>query len=133
MIVIARIVNHILVGIIQPITTYFAMWTEDFVIPTRPAPYDVTIDNNATFVVRNRMEAAHQTLNADYKVIEQPKKGASQFIRAVVGKMWYKALRHPITFYNNVTAFALLEYLRTNSSGLHSHDLAKLPSKMLHY
>jgi hypothetical protein len=64
---------------------------------------------------------------------EAAKKGASDFIRAVVDETWYKALRHPVTFYNNVTAFTLLEYLHTNSGGLHSNDLATLPSEMLHY
>jgi hypothetical protein len=47
--------------------------------------------------------------------------------------MWIKPLLHPITFYNNVTAYNLLEYLRTNSGGLHNTDLATLPTEMLHY
>ena len=133
MIVVPGIVSHNLVGLFQPIATYVNTWNNAFVIPTRPAPYDTTIDDNATSVVRNRMEAKHNNLLADYEVFEAAEKGASDFIRAVVDETWYKALRHPVTFYNNVTAFTLLEYLRTNSGGLHSNDLATLPSEMLHY
>jgi hypothetical protein len=57
----------------------------------------------------------------------------SAFIQAVVEEVWIKAPRHPITFYNNVTAYTLIEYLRTNSGCLHSNSLATLPSEMLHY
>ena len=57
----------------------------------------------------------------------------SAFIQAVVEEVWIKALHHPITFYNNVTAYTLLEYLQANSGGLHNNDLATLPATMLHY
>jgi hypothetical protein len=133
MIIVAGTVNHNLIGLIQPIATYVATWTAAFVIPTRPTPYNLAIDDNATSVVRNRMEAAHNTLITDYEVFEAAEMGASAFIRTVVDETWYKALRHPITFYNNVTAFTILEYLRNNSGGLHSNDLTTLPSEMLHY
>ena len=32
-----------------------------------------------------------------------------------------------------MTAFTFIEYLRTNSGGLHSNDLTTLPSEMLRY
>jgi hypothetical protein len=57
----------------------------------------------------------------------------SAFIQAVVEEVWIKALRHPITFYNNVTAYNLLKYLQTNSCGLRNNDLATLPAAMLHF
>ena len=44
-----------------------------------------------------------------------------------------QALRDPVTFYNNVTAYDMLEFLLTNSGGLHDVDLATLPSTMLQY
>jgi hypothetical protein len=79
------------------------------------------------------MEAAHATVIFDFETYTAAEKGVSAFIQAVVNKMWIKPLRHPITFYNNVTAYDLLEYLRTNSGGLHNTDLATLPTEMVHY
>ena len=38
-----------------------------------------------------------------------------------------------MTFYNNVTAYDLLEHLVTNSGGLHNNELLSLPEKMLSY
>ncbi len=69
----------------------------------------------------------------DFETYTAAKKGVSAFIQAVVDKTWIKPLCHPITFYNNVTAYNLLEYLRTNSGGLHNTNLATLPTEMLHY
>jgi hypothetical protein len=79
------------------------------------------------------MEAAHTTVVSYFETYTAAEKGVSAFIQVVVNKTWIKPLRHPITFYNNVTAYALLEYLRTNSVGLHNTNLATLPTKMLHY
>ena len=76
MIVVPGIVSHNLVGLFQPIATYVDTWNAAFVIPTRPAPYYTTIDDNATSVVRNRMEAKHNNLRADYKDFEAAEKGA---------------------------------------------------------
>jgi hypothetical protein len=79
------------------------------------------------------MEASHTTVVSNFETYTAAKKGVSAFIQAVVNKTWIKPLRHPITFYNNVTAYDLLEYLRTNSGGLHNTNLATLPTEMLHY
>jgi len=38
-----------------------------------------------------------------------------------------------LTFYNNVTAYALLQHLTTNSGGLHNNELVNLPTEMLSY
>ncbi len=84
-------------------------------------------------VVRNRMEAAHATVISDFETYIAAKKRVSAFIQAVVNETWIKPLCHPITFYNNVMAYDLLEYLHTNSGGLHNTDLATLPTEMLHY
>jgi hypothetical protein len=133
MITVAGQVNHDLTGLIQHDVSYTATWTAPFPRPVRPAPYDPNIPNAATPVVRNRMEAAHATVVSDFKTYTAAKKRVSAFIQAVVDEMWIKPLHHLITFYNNVTAYDLLEYLRTNSGGLHNTDLATLPTEMLHY
>ena len=79
------------------------------------------------------MEARHTAILKDFDVFTAAKKGVSAFIQAVVDKTWIKPQRHPVTYYNNVTAYTLLEYLRSNSGGLHNTDLATLPSEILHY
>jgi hypothetical protein len=38
-----------------------------------------------------------------------------------------------LTFYNNVTAYAILQHITTNSGGLHSNELVNLPTEMLSY
>ncbi len=133
MITVAGQVNHNLIGLIQHDMSYTAPWTAPFPRPVRSAPYDPNIPDAATPVVRNRMEAAHTTVVSDFKTYTTAKKGVSAFIQAVVDKTWIKPLRHPITFYNNVTAYNLLEYLRTNSGGLHNTNLTTLPTETLHY
>ena len=55
-----------LVGIIKPTITYTVTWGQAFVCPPRPTAYDLTIQDNATPVLRNRMEAAHNLLLQDY-------------------------------------------------------------------
>jgi hypothetical protein len=83
--------------------------------------------------MRNRMEAAHRTLINDYNTYLAAKKDLSLFIQTVVDEVWYKDLRHPMTFYNNVTAYALLDHLVANSGGLHNNELVCLPAEMLSY
>ena len=133
MIVVPGQINHNLIGLIQHVTSYTATWLAAFPRPVRPPPYDPNIPDGATSVVRNRMEAAHAAVVADFEVFTAAEKGVSAFIQTVVDEVWIKTLRHPVTFYNNVTAYALLEHLRDNSGGLHGNDLATLPSEMLHY
>jgi hypothetical protein len=133
MITVASQVDHNLIGLIQHDVSYITTWTVPFPRPVRPAPYDPNIPGAATPVVRNRMEAAHATVVSDFQTYTAVEKGVSAFIQAVVDETWIKPLRHLIIFYNNVTAYNLLEYLRTNSGGLHNTDLATLPTEMLHY
>jgi hypothetical protein len=124
---------HNLVGLIQETASYTADWHAAFPRPVRPAPYDITIADNATNVVKNRMEAAHRTLIDDYNAYVAAEKGICNFIQTVVEEVWYKDLRHALTFYNNVTAYALLGHLTSNSGGLHNNELVSLPTEMLSY
>jgi hypothetical protein len=90
----------------------------------------MTIPDDAKAVVRNRSEAAHMVLVNTYEAAEE---GIKTFNYATVDETWIKALRDPVTFYNNITAYNMFEHLRTNSGGLHDVDLATLPADMLHY
>jgi hypothetical protein len=71
--------------------------------------------------------------HGDYNAYVAAEKGISHFIQTVVDEVWYKDLRNALTFYNNVTAYDLLEHLVTNSGGLHSNELVNLPAEMLMY
>ena len=55
-----------LVGIIELKITYTVMWGQAFVRPPRPTAYDLTIQDNVTPVLQNRMEAAHTLHLQDY-------------------------------------------------------------------
>ena len=122
---------HNLVGLIQETASYTADWHAAFPRPVRPAPYDINIADIATNVVKNRMEAAHRTLIDDYNAYVAAEKGICNFIQTVVEEVWYKDLRHALTFYNNVTAYALLGHLTSNSGGLHNNELVSLPTEIL--
>jgi hypothetical protein len=124
---------HNLVGIIQETAAYTADWNAPFPRPARPPPYDINIADDATNVVKNRMEAAHRTLIEDHNAYIAAEKGTSTFIQTVVEEVWYKDLRNALTFYNNVTAYAILEHITTNSGGLHNNELVNLPTEMLSY
>ena len=69
----------------------------------------------------------------DFNTFEAAEEGIKAFLIANIDETWLKPLRDATTFYNNVTAYTMLEFLRTNSGGLHDVDLATLPSEMLHY
>ncbi len=56
---VASTATHNLVGIIQQDTSYTARWGASFPRPVRIAVYDTTIKDDATPVVRSRMEANH--------------------------------------------------------------------------
>jgi hypothetical protein len=79
------------------------------------------------------MEAAHRTLIEDYNAYIAAEKGVSKFIQIVVDEVWYKDLRHALTFYNYVTAYDILQHLTSTSGGLHNNELVNLPTEMLLY
>ena len=79
------------------------------------------------------MEAAHRTLIDDYNAYVAAEKGTSNFIQTVVEEVWYNDLRHALTFYNSITAYALLQHLTTNSGEIHNNELVSLPTKILSY
>ena len=122
-----------LVGIIEPTITYTLTWGQQFVRPPRPTPYDLTIANDATPVVRNRSEAAHTLLLNDYYSYVAAEKGAAKLIRDSVAETYYKDLEHATTFYNKVTADELLIHLRTNCGGVEPENLIALQTAMASY
>ena len=57
--------THNLIGIIRANPAYLKRYGEAFPKPPRVGAYDLDIDDNATAVVRARLEAAHKARRAD--------------------------------------------------------------------
>ncbi len=55
--------------------------------------YDTSIKDDATTVVRVRAEAAHKARLDSYASFEAAKRGAANFLRKVVDKVWYNNLK----------------------------------------
>ena len=51
----------------------------------------------------------------------------------MIEEVHIKELKVTGTFYNNVTAYTLMEHLKTNCGGLHTTDLINLPTQMIGY
>ena len=69
---------HNLIGLICPEAAYVTRYGEAFPKPTISGAYDKTIDNDATYVVCVRTEAAHKAKRADratYEIYEGCPKG----------------------------------------------------------
>ena len=56
---------HNLIGIVRAKPAYLKRYGEALPEPTRVGAYDLEIDDNATAVVRARLEAAHKAWRAD--------------------------------------------------------------------
>ena len=120
--IVAGAIEHNLVGLLQLTAIYTAARGAAFAHPVNPGPYNLTIPDDATPVVRNRMEAAHRVLVDDFNTFGSAEDGIKAFIIANVDETWIKPLRDPMSYYNNVTGYNLLEFLRTNSGGLLSWE-----------
>ena len=78
-----------------------------------------TPPDDATPVVRNRMEEAHTSLVADCNTYAAAKHGFVKLIQDIVNELWYKYLKTLNTFYTHVTGHDLLRHLETNCGELH--------------
>ena len=84
-------------------------------------------------MVRNHGEAVHKAPLADYASFACPEKCTSKFIQDVIYEVHYKDLKVTGPFNNNVSAYTLMEHLKTNCGGLHTTDLINLPTQMIGY
>ena len=65
--------THNLIGIVRAKPAYLKRYGEAFPKPTRVGAYDLEIDNDATAVVRARLEAAHKARRADRTTYDTPR------------------------------------------------------------
>ena len=80
--------------------------------PTRVGAYDLEIDDNATAVVRARLEAAHKAWRADCATYDTARQETTQFVLAVIADTWVRELRDPKTIYTKVEPRDLLDHLK---------------------
>jgi len=73
--IVAGVNNHNLIGLLQLAASYTAARGAPFARLINPGPYDLTIPDNATPVVRNHMEAAHAVLVNDFNTFETAEDG----------------------------------------------------------
>jgi hypothetical protein len=79
------------------------------------------------------MEAAHRVLIADHAIYLAAEKAVAKFIRDAVEETYFKDLEDIVTFYNRVSAQALLTHLRLNCGGMEPEDLVGLQTAMNSY
>ena len=70
-----------------------------FRCPVRLPLYDASIADNATTVVRVRVEAAHKAHLDDYASYEAAEWGAAKFLRETADEVWFNDLKDADTFY----------------------------------
>ena len=122
-----------LLGLVDNDTAYTTTWGQPWANPARPAAYDTNIAEDATRVVQNRMEAAHRVLIKDHAIYLAAEKAVAKFIRDAVEETYYKDLEDIVTFFNKVSAQALLAHLRLNCPGMESENLVALQTAMNGY
>ena len=80
--------KHNLIGIIRSKSAYVKRYGEAFPEPKRVGAYNLEINDNATAVVRVRLEAAHKARRADRATFETARQETTQFMLAVVADTW---------------------------------------------
>ena len=109
---------------------YLKRYGEAFPEPTRVGAYDLEIDDDATAVVRARLEAAHKARRADRATLDTAQQETTQFVFAVVANTWVRELRDPDTIYTEVNPQDLLAQLQAGCTGRHALDLLALHNEM---
>ena len=122
--------THNPIGIIWEKPAYLKRYGEAFPEPTRVGAYDLEIDDDATAVVRARLEAAHKARRADRATFDTLIREMTQFVLAVVAETWVRELRDPETIYTKVDPRDLLAHLQAGCTGRHALDLLALHNKM---
>ena len=94
--------THNLIGIVQANPSYLKRYGEAFPEPTRVRAYDVEIYDNATAVIRARLEAAHKARRADRATYDTARRETTHFVLVVVADTWVRELRDPKTINTEV-------------------------------
>ena len=124
---------HNLIGIVRATPAYFKRYGEVFPEPTRVGAYNLEFDDDATAVVRARLEAAHKARRADRALYDTARRETTQFVLAVVADTWAREIRNPETIYTEVEPRDLLAHLQAGCTGRHALDLLALHNEIQRY
>ena len=80
--------THNLIRIFRENPDYLKRYGEAFSKPMRVGAYDLDIDDDATAIVRARLEAAHKARRADRATYDTARREMTQFVLAVVADIW---------------------------------------------
>ena len=75
---------HNIISLIRPEAAYVARYGDAFPKPTSVGAYDPNIDNDATAVVRARLEASNKEKRTDRATFETARRETTQFVFAVI-------------------------------------------------
>ena len=89
-------------GLVMDEDGYKVCYCSKFPTSTKPDVYNRNIPNNATDVVRSKVEAVHTAKIADYQIFAAAKHETLYFILAFVEDTWVHKLREPVTLYTVV-------------------------------
>ena len=124
---------HNLIGIVRANPAYLKRYGKAFPKPTRVGAYDLEIDDDATAVVRARLEAAHKARRTDRATSNTARRETTQFVLAVAAYTWVRELRDPKTIYTEVDPRDLLAHLQAGCTSRHALDLLALHNEMQRY
>ena len=110
-----------MIGIIQAKPAYLKRYGKAFPKPKRVGAYDIDIDDNATAVVRARLESAHKARRTDRATFDTMRRETTQFVLAVVADTWVRELRDTETIYTKVDPRDLFSHLQAGCTGRHNH------------
>ena len=125
--------NHNLIGLIRLKLAYVNRYGEAFPEPKRFGAYDPDIDDNATAVVRARLEAAHKAKRADRATFETTRRETKQFVLAVDADTWVRKLWDTDSLYTEVCPEDLFEKLQAGCTGRNALNLLLLHNEMQRY
>ena len=122
-----------LIGTVRAKPAFLNRYGEAFPEPTRVGAYDLEIDDDATAVVRARLEAAHKAWRADRATYDTARRETTKFVLAVVAETWVQELRDTETEYTEVDPRYLLAHLQSGCTGRHVLDLLVLHNEIQRY
>ena len=123
--------THNLSGVILPTERHEHIYSNGaYLILPVIALYDNKVDKDETRTEVHQSEGKHEANRNDRALYETADTSCKNLIMEVVYKTWYKELEDPYTFYTNVTALKLLDYLTKFCSALHTIDAVDIPQMM---
>ena len=124
---------HNLIDLIRPKDAYVACYGNAFHEPKRVGAYDPNIDDDATAVVRARLEAAHKTKHAERATFKTVRRETIKLVLAIVADTWVRKLRDLDSLYTEVIPKDLFAHLQAGCTSRHTLELLALHNEIQRY